>query len=114
MTQKEPGYLRWLRSGLEDVTELIAVEDVVYFQAEQKYTSVFTAEQEHLIRMSIKQLSEQLDPNQFWQIHRGIIVSVQQIVSAKRDLRGRYTLHLKDRRETLRSSQAYGHLFKQM
>ena len=108
------GHLSWIRAGLDDTTTLIPVDDVVYFQADQKYTSVMTAEAEHLVRRSIKELETQLDPQQFWRIHRGIIVRVDQIVNARRDLRGRYTLTLKDRSERLRSSQSYGHLFKQM
>ncbi len=107
-------YLSWIRAGLDDTTTLIPVEEVVYFQADQKYTSVMTANAEHLVRRSIKELDAQLDPEKFWRIHRGIIVSVEQIISAKRDIRGRYTLTLKDRSEKLRSSQSYGHLFKQM
>ena len=107
-------HLQWLRTGLEDTTQLVSVDEVVYFQADQKYTSVMTATAEHLVRRSIKDLEQELDPNQFWRIHRGIIVRVDQIVSAKRDLRGRYTLSLRDRPERLRSSQTYGKLFKQM
>lgn len=107
-------HLVWLRTGLDDVTELVAVEDVVYFQAEQKYTNVVTADKTHLIRTSVKELETRLDPDKFWRIHRGIIVRVEQIASARRDLRGRYTLTLRSRPETLRTSQAYGHLFKHM
>ena len=71
--------------------------------------------QAHLIeRKSIKDLEEELDPGQFWRIHRGMIVRVDQIESARRDLRGRYTLALRERSETLRTSASYGHLFKQM
>jgi DNA-binding LytR/AlgR family response regulator len=61
-----------------------------------------------------EELEEQLDPNQFWRIHLGIIVRVDQVVNARRDLRGRYTLKLKDRPESLRSSQSYEYRFKQM
>jgi len=107
-------YLQWLRAGRENITRLVAVGDVVYFQADQKYTSVITADSELLIRTSIKELESQLDPNRFWRVHRGIIVNVQEIEEAKRDLRGRYTLKLKGRTETLRTSQSYGHLFRQM
>ena len=106
--------LKWLRTGLGEVTELIAVDEVVYFQADQKYTSVFTARGEHFIRTPIKELETQLNNDEFWRVHRGIIVRVDQIASARRDIRGRYTLTLRDRPESLRSSQAYGHLFKQM
>ena len=112
--QQTPQHLVWLRTGLDEVTELLSVDEVVYFKAEQKYTSVFTAYREHLIRTSIQDLEAELDPNAFWRIHRGLIVRVDQVVSARRDLRGRYTLTLRERAETLRSSQAYGHLFKHM
>ena len=107
-------FLQWLRAGVGDVTELISVADVVYFKADQKYTSVVTPDREYLVRISIKELEQQLDPNKFWRIHRGTIVAVADIASAKRDLRGRYLLHLRRRPETLRSSQSYGHVFKQM
>ena len=107
-------YLQWIRTGLDDTTRLVSTDEVVYFQADQKYTSVLTATDEHLVRRSIKELENELDPNQFWRIHRGTIVRVDQIVSAVRDLRGRYTITLRDREETLRSSQTYGKLFKQM
>lgn len=112
--EKNPDELVWLRTGLGEVTELVSVDEVVFFKAEQKYTSVFTAEGERLIRTTIKELESSLDPDAFWRIHRGVIVRVDQIASARRDLRGRYTLTLRDRPEHLRSSQAYGHLFKHM
>ena len=112
--QQPREYLQWLRTGLGDTTRLLPVSDVIYFEASQKYTSVMTRDGEHLLRRSIRELAEELDPNAFWQIHRGIIVRVDQIASAKRDLRGRYTLTLKDHPATLRSSQSYGYLFKQM
>ncbi len=114
LNNKKPEHLSWIRAGLEDTTSLISTDEVVYFQADQKYTSVVTADAEHLVRRSIKELETQLDPDRFWRIHRGIIVRVDQIVSARRDLRGRYTLTLRSRPEKLRSSQSYGHLFKQM
>ena len=107
-------HLQWIRAGLEDTTELVPVDDVVFFQADQKYTTVATPERDHIVRKSIKELEEELDPDRFWRINRGLIVRVDQIVTAKRDLRGRYTLTLRSRPEKLRSSQSYGNLFKQM
>jgi DNA-binding LytR/AlgR family response regulator len=109
-----PRYLTWLSVGQGDTTELIQSTDVVYFRSDAKYTSAFTADREHVLRLSLKELAEQLDPEQFWQIHRGLIVNVHDIAAAERDLRGRYTLQLRRRRETIRSSQAYGHRFKRM
>lgn len=114
LKQTPQHYLQWIRTGTEGVTELVAIDDVVYFQADQKYTSVYTENQEHFIRTSSKELEAELDPNKFWRIHRGIIVSVPAIKSARRDLRGRYTLTLNKRAETVRSSQTYSHHFKQM
>ena len=107
-------YLQWLRAGLGDTTQLIAIDDVVYFQADQKYTSIMTPDAEHLVRISIKDLEQQLDPNKFWRIHRGIIVNVTDIDQAKRDLRGRYQITLRRRSETIRSSASYSQVFKQM
>ncbi|MGI9323578.1 MAG: LytR/AlgR family response regulator transcription factor [Pseudomonadales bacterium] len=107
-------HLEWLRAGLGDTTQLVPVADVVYFKSEHKYTTAQTQSQEFVLRLSLKELLEQLDPNQFWQIHRSLVVNVADISRAKRDLRGRYTVHLKRRAETLRSSAAFGHLFKQM
>ena len=109
-----PSWLQWIRAGLGETTVLVPVDEVVYFRADAKYTSVVTRDKEHLVRRAISQLESQLDPDKFWRIHRGIIVRVDQIVSASRDLRGRYVLTLRDRPEKLRSSQAYGHLFKHM
>lgn len=110
----KPNYLVWLSTGLDDLTELLPVDEVVFFRAEQKYTSVFTAGKEHLIRMSLKDLEARLDPSVFWRIHRSLIVRVDQIAAAKRDIRGRYTLGLRQRPESLRCSRAYSHLFKHM
>ncbi|MEM9529499.1 MAG: LytTR family DNA-binding domain-containing protein [Pseudomonadota bacterium] len=106
--------LRWLRSGQGEETELVSTDEVVYFQAGQKYVSAFTRDREHVLRLTIKELTQQLDPEQFWQVHRGLIVNVSQIVRARRDLRGRYVLTVRDRTETLRTSLAYAHLFRSM
>ena len=107
-------HLQWIRAGLGDTTLLVSVDEVIYFRADNKYTSVVTAEREHLVRKGIGELEAQLDPDRFWRIHRGVIVRVDQIASASRDLRGRYVLKLRDHGERLRSSRAYAHLFKHM
>lgn len=106
--------LTWLRAGRGDEVELVAVDDVVYFRAEAKYTSAFTPDAEHLLRISLSELEKSLDPEQFWRIHRSLIVRVDQIAKASRDLRGRYVLKLRDRKESLRTSPTYSHLFRQM
>ncbi len=107
-------YLRWVRSQQGEATELVPVEAVSYFKADGKYTSVATADREYLIRASIRELEDELDPEAFWRVHRGIIVRVADIAEARRDLRGRYALTLRSRPEVLRTSQKYGHLFRGM
>ncbi len=113
-TNATPSFLQWIRAGIGATTVLVPVNDVIYFRSDTKYTSVITHGREHLLRSGIGTLEAQLDPDHFWRIHRGIIVRVDQIVSARRDLRGRYVISLRDRPESLRSSQTYGHLFKHM
>ena len=114
ISRRQPNFLQWLRAGLADTTQLVPVQDVIYFKADHKYTSIITRQTEYVVRLGITQLEAQLDPDKFWRIHRGVIVRVDQISSAKRDLRGRYIITLRDHTEVLRSSQNYGHLFKQM
>jgi DNA-binding LytR/AlgR family response regulator len=109
-----PERLAWIRASMGNQVRLIAVDDVSYFQANDKYTSVFTAEGEALIRTSLRELSDQLDPQRFWQIHRGTIVNVAHVAATTRDLAGRTTIKLKARPETLPVSRAFAHRFRQM
>lgn len=107
-------YLRWIKTQHKDSIRLISVEDVDYFQAKDKYTLVMTAQGESLIKKSIKELSGELDPQQFWQIHRGTIVNVSKIENVSRSFTGRGIIKLKGRKESLTVSRNYLHLFKQM
>ncbi len=111
---KATEYLQWLRVGTGELVELIAVNKVVYVKAGGKYCSVFTENKEHLIRMSIAELENRLDPQCFWRIHRGTLVNVNDIVSARRGVRGRYQLSLRRRPEKLQVSTSHAHLFKTM
>jgi DNA-binding LytR/AlgR family response regulator len=106
--------LAWIRAGVGDDVHLIAVADVAYFQANDKYTSVFTAAGEALIRTPIKEIVERLDPQKFWQVHRATVVNLEHVHTTTRDLAGRVTLALKTRPEKVPVSRAYAHLFKQM
>ncbi len=112
--RKSPGYLRWVRVQNKDGLRLIPVEEVCYFQATDKYTLVVTKGGESLIRKTIKELANELNPDQFWQIHRGTIVNASCIAQVGRSLTGRGVVRLKDRSETLTVSHRYTHLFKQM
>lgn len=111
-TRKE--YLRWVTASQGNDLRLITVEEIVYFQADAKYTMVVTATQESLIRRTIKQLLEELDPQMFWQIHRGTLVNVNAIAGVVRDGGDRLRVKLKRRAETLAVSEPYYHLFRQM
>ena len=107
-------FLRWIKTQYKDSVRLIPVEEADYFKAEDKYTAVITKEGESLIKKSIKELARELDPAQFWQIHRGTIVNVSKIDRVSRSLTGRGILKLKERPELLTVSRNYLHLFKQM
>ncbi|MFO1313839.1 MAG: LytTR family DNA-binding domain-containing protein [Burkholderiales bacterium] len=114
LRQDAPERLAWIRASRGTQVVLIDVNDVIYFQANDKYTGVFTAEGESLIRTPLRELADQLDARHFWQVHRGTIVNVREIAETSRDLAGRVTLRLRSRPETVAVSRAYAHLFKQM
>jgi len=112
--KKKLGYLRWLRAQHGDGIRLIPVDEVCYFKASDKYTLVLTKESELLIKKAIKELANELDPNQFWRIHRGTIVNAHYITKVSRSLTGRGVVKLKDRPELLTVSRSYINIFKQM
>jgi DNA-binding LytR/AlgR family response regulator len=107
-------YLRWINASLAADVKLITVDEVCYFQSDAKYTRVVTADSESLIRKSLKELSTELDPAQFWQIHRSTIVNVGTIAGVSRELSGAFLVRLKNREETLAVSQQFAHRFRQM
>lgn len=106
--------LRWLRIQVGQTVRMVAVEEVCYFLSADKYTTVLTRDAELLLRTPLKDLIAQLDADQFWQVHRGAVVNVRQIVSAHHDLLGKITLNLRDRPEKVAVSRSYAHLFRQM
>jgi DNA-binding LytR/AlgR family response regulator len=107
-------YLRWVTASQGTDLRLITVEEIVYFQADNKYTLVVTPQQESLIRRPIKELADELDPRIFWQIHRGTLVNVNAIAGVTRDIGGHLRVKLKQRKEMLPVSESYVHLFKGM
>ena len=113
-TGKIPEYLNWIKAQHGDEVRLISVNEIYYFKASDKYTIVMSTQGESLIRKSIRALVDELDPAQFWQIHRGTIVNVNRIANVTRSFSGNLTIRLKDFTETLSVSRAYNHLFKQM
>ena len=107
-------YIRWITASQGDELRLITVDEILYFQSDNKYTLVVTPEKESLIRRPLRELIEEIDPKRFWQIHRGTIVNVNAIAGLGRDLRGHLVVKIKNRKETLAVSDSYAHLFKQM
>jgi len=114
LAERDGGSLRWIRASLGAAMQLIATEDVLYFQAEDKYTKVVTAGTEALIRKPIKELYEELDPEIFWQIHRGTIVNLRAIARVERDWRDQPVILLKERPEKLTVSRTFAARFKAM
>jgi len=109
-----PAPLRWIKAQSGDSVRLLAVDEICYFQAADKYTLIYTRDAELLIRTSIRELVAQLDPESFWQVHRGTLVNVRQIASARQDALGRWQLRLRDRPEPVTVSRSHAHLFRQM
>ena len=107
-------YLQWIRTQQGEEIRLVAVDEVYYFKARDKYTMVMTKDRESLIRKPIKELANELDPDKFWRIHRGTIINAACIANMSRSLTGRGVIRLKDRSETLTVSRSYIHIFKQM
>ena len=105
--------LRQVRASAGNAVKLIPIEEVCYFQAADKYTTVVTAGGEDLIRTPLKELAGQL-PEGFQQVHRGTIVNLAQVAAALRDETGRVSLRLRSRKEMLAVSRVYAELFRAM
>lgn len=106
--------LQWIRASIGNSVRLIAVDKVCYFQSDEKYTAVKTADSEFLIRTPIKELFGRLDQKRFWLVSRSTLVNAEEIVQATRTETGRISLLLKSRPEQLAVSRNFAHLFKQM
>lgn len=110
----KPAPLQWIRAAHGKETRLIPIDEVVYFQSNDKYTSVFTADGESLIRTPMRELRDSLDEQRFWQIHRSVIVAARAIEATHTDFRGRLMVKLKGRSEQLVVSRNYTDQFRQM
>jgi len=115
MENTETGsHLKWIKARLGEEVRMVAVDDAYFFKAQDKYTGIKTRDSEYLIKISIRQLAEELDPDQFWRIHRSTIVNLSCIAGVHRSFGGRLLVKLRDLSETLPVSKTYAHLFKQM
>jgi len=110
----ERTHLQWIQASVGQQLRLIPTAEVLFFTSDEKYTRVQTESIEALIRKPIKELIDELDPEQFWQIHRSTIVNAKAIAGVARDFRGRQLVLIKGHSEKLEVSRNYTHLFKQM
>ena len=106
--------IRWISAAVGDSVRMIGIEEVVYFQAQDKYVRVVTTGAEALIRTPIKDLLAGLDPDAFWQVHRGVVVRVSAIDRVRKDAFGKSTLQLRGRDDALPVSAAFLHRFRGM
>jgi len=106
--------MRWVQASVGANIRMIPTSDILFFRAEDKYTRVQTRGFEALIRKPIKELIDELDPDEFWQIHRSTVVRVDAVEQVSRDFRGRQIVHVKGSQEKLEVSRTFNHLFKQM
>ena len=106
--------LAWITASNGRETRLVMLDEVLYFRADSKYTVVVTAEEELLLRSSLRELTAALDANSFRQIHRATIVNMKAVAAVSRDDSGRGVLRLKQRSETLMVSQPFMSLFRGM
>jgi len=109
-----PAHLQWIKAQHKDGIRLIPVGDILFFRATDKYTTVRTKDGEFLIRKTIKELEDELDPNQFWRVHRAALVNAGSVQSVSRSVAGTLTIHFKTIADQITVSRAYTHLFKQM
>src|SRR5574337_235874 len=103
-----------IQASIGQTVHMVPIDEVQYFEAADKYVRVLTKEREYLIRTSLRELLPQLDAQQFWQVHRGLVVRASAIATAQRDESGKVFLTLRGRPERLVASRLYAHLFKGM
>jgi DNA-binding LytR/AlgR family response regulator len=106
--------LKWIKANIGSNLRLIPIDEVLFFQSDEKYTLVATKEFDALIKTPIKEILEGVDPDKFWQIHRSTIVQAAAVDAVTRDFRGQATVKVRGRKENLTVSRPFSHLFKQM
>ena len=107
-----PAYLQMIQAALGSTIHMVPIDEVIYFEAADKYVRVVTSTREHVIRQSLRELHPQLNPQLFWQIHRGTIVRTNAIAGAHRDETGKLSVTLRGHPDRLGVSRLYAHLFK--
>jgi DNA-binding LytR/AlgR family response regulator len=110
----KPNHLRWIQAQVGGSLRMVSTREVLFFRSDEKYTRVQTAQAELLIRKTLKELADELDPDEFWRIHRSTLVRVDAIAAVTRDMRGRQMLKVRDFAAELEVSRNHAHLFQQM
>ncbi|RSZ58677.1 response regulator transcription factor [Massilia atriviolacea] len=111
---RKPAYLRWIQAQVGSNLRMISTREILFFQSDDKYTLVQTAQAQLLIRKTLKELADELDPDEFWRIHRSTLVRVDAIAEVTRDDRGRQMLRVRNHPALLEVSRNHAHLFQQM
>ena len=113
-TAPKRSYLRWIQAQVGGSLRMVSTREILFFQSDEKYTRVQTATAELLIRKTLKELADELDPDEFWRIHRSTLVRVDAIAEVSRDMRGRQMLRVRNYPHELEVSRNHSHLFQQM
>jgi DNA-binding LytR/AlgR family response regulator len=114
LVEASPRRLRWITAGAGGSVRLVPIDEVVFFQAQDKYTRVVTRQGEAHIRRSLKEILPELDPDVFWQIHRSVIVRVTAVRNMRRHEDGGHVVSIADRAETLPVASSCAHKFRGM
>lgn len=114
MQQSRPRHLRWITAAVGKSLRMIMIDEVVFFQSDQKYTRVVLADSEVLIKKPLKELLAELDPEQFWQVHRSTIVNALEVTAIEPAMSGQLSIRLKSRREHLPVSESFIRRFRQL
>ncbi|MCA3002699.1 MAG: LytR/AlgR family response regulator transcription factor [Burkholderiales bacterium] len=110
----ERKFLRWLNCGQGSEIDVIATSEVLFFQSRDKYTAVITADKERYVRTPIRDLLNELDPDEFWQVHRSSVIRVAAIERVLKDDVGRMRVKLRGTNELVPVSAAFTGRFRQM
>jgi len=104
--------IRWISASAGSTIKIFPVDEILFFESDSRYTRVVSATDEGLIRKPLKELQAGLDPDGFWQIHRGTLVAVRAIARARRDELGNITVELREHPQQLKVSQTYAWRFR--
>jgi len=111
---KAPAWLQWIKASVGHSVRLIPVDELVFLRSDEKYTLVVWDGGEAVIRKPLRELADELDPSQFVQVHRSVIVNLRRVGEVVRGPNETAEVHLRGRPETLPVSRSYLHLFRQM